>query len=203
MGTGKTLMCLALIVSTRHHACLPPRDKLDLSPIITTHSLNAYPFEDICRIREAAGLVNTVTAVRRSGVPSLADLCASILATKDPSLRKDSSLPAPLRSLLRRHDPVYFDLPATMPGWDDCARAKKRKPVFVNQKIHLANTTLVVVPDILVPQWIQEIETHLDANAIEIYVHRTGDLPSIEKLVKYDVSSHRWMKEGYVEIILC
>jgi uncharacterized protein (UPF0218 family) len=57
------------------------------------------------------------------------------------------------------------------------------------KRIYLANTTLVVVPGILVQQWQHEMEKHLIEGALRVRVIGKEDMPDITELIKYDVSN--------------
>ena len=56
------------------------------------------------------------------------------------------------------------------------------------KKVFLANSTLVVVPAILIQQWKDEIETHIEAGTLKVLEVTKGPLPNIEELLQYDVS---------------
>jgi hypothetical protein len=63
-------------------------------------------------------------------------------------------------------------------------------PQFLPERFLLAQTTLVVVPQILVAQWLSEAELHLDDGALRIFtLGNKQKLPRVEELIKYDVSA--------------
>lgn len=173
MGTGKTLMCLALIISTLHQPCLPPQDNLDISAVMTDRELKYHPFENLSRFQ-----TNPVWR----GVPSLVELCSNVIAIHDPAAKDDPAITPPARKLLAKRNRLYFDLAEK----DECYRAKKK--VFKQDAMtYLPNTTLVVVPDILIPQWRAEIEKHLVKGALKMLII-SRELPSLKEMIGYDVS---------------
>jgi N12 class adenine-specific DNA methylase len=55
------------------------------------------------------------------------------------------------------------------------------------KKIYLANTTLIVVPQILIKQWRSEIVKHVEEGYLKIKVVGKEELGVIEELIDYDV----------------
>jgi SNF2 family DNA or RNA helicase len=74
-------------------------------------------------------------------------------------------------------------------------RAKAATINEVPEKVYLSKTTLVVVPPILVEQWMQEIEKHVESGALKI-LRVEGELPGVNRLLDYDVS--RYPKTGHM-----
>jgi SNF2 family DNA or RNA helicase len=66
-------------------------------------------------------------------------------------------------------------------------RAKAALISQVPERVYLSKTTLVVVPPILVEQWIQEIEKHTEDGALKV-LRVEGELPGVARLLDYDVS---------------
>ena len=181
MGTGKTLMCLSLIVSTLHHPCRGPTDTVNISPITTDYAERSYPAQSNCKLREMVGFPQSCTQLVK---PSLLDICADILAIHDHSAYRASHLPPTVRPLLNRQA-LYYEIPADV----DCMREVKRRNLFLSvKKKYLANTTLVVVPAILLQQWRDEITKHVVEGTLRVLEVASADLPDIEELLNYDVS---------------
>lgn len=181
MGTGKTLMCLSLIVATLHQTCEPPPHAIDITPVVTDHAILNYPFQDISRLNAETGFEGRTRS--RSTLPSLVDLCANVLAIHDHSARRIPNLPPSATPILNRNA-LYYQFPMD----DDCMRQAKRKTLSrVIKRIYLANITLVVVPGILVQQWRDEMATHIEEGTMRVL--EVGKvLPCIEDLLDYDVS---------------
>ncbi|WWD19169.1 hypothetical protein CI109_103627 [Kwoniella shandongensis] len=179
MGTGKTLMCLALIVSTLHQPTAPPPTEIDISEITTDIAERTYPFAPHSDLRELAGFPRRSTQLI---FPSLVELCANKLAILDPSAINNRYLPAYTKPLLNRRTFYY-----TLPLDDECSRTAKRQTFEQTvRKMYLAKGTLVIVPQILVQQWKEEITNHLEEGVLNVYEVK-GHLPPIEDLLGYDV----------------
>ncbi|WVQ80158.1 hypothetical protein IAT38_002263 [Cryptococcus sp. DSM 104549] len=182
MGTGKTLMCLTLILSTLHQPTLPPTTDIDISPVSTDVAERTYPFVSHSRMRDLTGFPSHQTSF---AFPSLVDLCANLLAIHDPSASKSPYLPPQVQTLLKRKT-FYCKLP--LPQDDSCSRAVKKVAVNTKvQKMFLAKGTIVVVPQILVPQWAREVDKHLEEGELNVLVADNRALPPIHKLLEYDV----------------
>ncbi|WRT68549.1 uncharacterized protein IL334_005526 [Kwoniella shivajii] len=180
MGTGKTLMCLSLIVSTLFQPTLPPPITIDLSPITTDIAERTYPFTANHDLRALTGFPRSQTDLV---CPSLVELCSNVIATYDPSVKRRPDIPDIFRALLNRRT-FYCVLPVD----NECSRiAKKRTANQRVKKIYLAKGTLIVLPQILVHQWIAEIEQHLEEGLLKVYQGVGEELPSIEILLDYDV----------------
>jgi hypothetical protein len=178
MGTGKTLMCLTLILATLHQPCQPPNVTLDASIVITDIAEDSYPFEKQNHLRDSLSM--EPWELKR---PTLQDMCADVLVKNDLSALRNPFLPPHLRHLLIR-DAFYYQFPPD----DDCIRAAKRKTLRRRtKKVYLANTTLVIVPSILVDQWKREIEKHLQDDVLKVWVATKSELPDITNLIQYDV----------------
>ncbi|WVQ95089.1 hypothetical protein IAU59_002183 [Kwoniella sp. CBS 9459] len=179
MGTGKTLMCLSLIVSTLHQPTLPPDNSFDMSQITTDVAERTYPFAANADLRQLTGYPRSET---RLVLPSLVDLAANILVVHDPSARRTHNLPPPIESVLDRK--TFY---CTLPIDDDCARAARRRSSSNTvSKLYLAKGTLVVVPGILLEQWKSEVSKHLHDGAVRVLA--VGEMiPKIEALLEYDL----------------
>ncbi len=181
MGTGKTLMCLSLIVSTLHQTCKPPSNIIEISPATTENAERTYPFEANAQLRETTGFPLSET---RLAIPSLLDLSANILALNDHSFRRVPDLPSSAETLLFGKT-FYYHFPLV----NDCMRQAKRSAISQQVKrVCLANSTLVVVPGILIQQWKDEMEKHVDQGVLRVLEVGKENLPNIDELLGYDVS---------------
>ena len=81
---------------------------------------------------------------------------------------------------------MYFKYPQDD---GDCMRMVKRKSMSKGAKrVYLANTTLIVVPGILVQQWKDEMEKHIETDKLKVLEVTKDELPPIQDLLSYDVS---------------
>ncbi|OAA73828.1 SNF2 family helicase [Cordyceps fumosorosea ARSEF 2679] len=159
MGTGKTIICLALLLATR--GLLAEAPEVYLSP---------------------AGRV-------RKSVGSLMDMAASCATQhSQPWMQyygyaKDKDLDRNSIAKAIRRNPGSYLLPGAEPR--RCGRIGS-KYVPVPRKIYLASTSLVIVPNNLVSQWKQEIRKHTED--LEVLVLTKNDaIPDAETLLGYDV----------------
>lgn len=177
MGTGKTLVCLALIVATLSTPPSVPTDTLDISPAMTSDSLERFAGADYSKARSVAGIPHP------RHLPSLVDLCAGVLSQRDTSARSFPYLPPTIATTLS--DPLYYNV---YPVDDPCIRQAKRKANGNRaRKMYLANTTLVVVPEILVEQWKFEVEKHVEHGVLRILEIGKEEVPSVEIMMGYDI----------------
>ena len=196
MGVGKTLMCLSLVVATLDTPPHLPTSTLDISPVLSDHILSTYPFPSQGEAREKTSYSRTATKL---ALPSLTDLCATVLAKYDRSARRSPFIPTTYSSLLDQKTFYYV-----YPSDDDCQReAKRRVQCRHITKVYLANTTLVVVPQILVQQWKFEIEKHLVPGVLKYLEVGKDELPAVEGLIEYDVSSNSHFSPGSQLSLIC
>lgn len=184
MGVGKTLMCLALVLASRHQATLPPPGATDISEVVTDVAVRTYSTASMAALRLELDADDRELA----GTPSLSSMCADIIVQSNPAAGWTRDLPiSPVaQNLLNNRKCMYFRFPppARLP------RGAKRVPYRPAEPFVLAPTTLIVVPPILVPQWVQEAESHLQEGALRILVIKEGKepLPQMEEMVQHDVS---------------
>ena len=151
MGVGKTLMCLALIVATLHQPTQPPKVSLGDNSPFTRHAVETYPFDRYREAREALSYPEGLTQLQ---LPSLVDLCSNILVGRDHSAARRDFVPPVLSDRLAQPT-FYYEVPLE----NDCVRkAKKVAQQRYTRQTYLANTTLVVVPQILLGQWKDEVQ---------------------------------------------
>lgn len=147
---------------------------------MTDHMLQTYPYEEVHHLRDR---ISFPVGQTHLGLPSLVDLCTNVLVQHDLAALHAPLLPNTISPLLRRST-FYFDFPKNL----DCMREAKRRLISTaSKKIYLANTTLVVVPPILVSQWKQEIEKHVIEGFLNVLVVEK-EIPRLEELLQYDVS---------------
>ncbi|KAI1504635.1 SNF2 family N-terminal domain-containing protein [Biscogniauxia marginata] len=162
MGTGKTLICLALILITKDEptrapepfvAETPPRSQkaslMDMAAAAANkHSIPWKPyFED--RAREGYYYQNCIRALTRSENRAIYKKFRNTLV--EP---RRSSRTAPLVSPLKQ--------------------------------VYLSCTTLVIVPNNLVKQWQNEIKKHTTGLTVLVLVEK-NPIPPVTELLTYDV----------------
>lgn len=159
MGTGKTVMCLALLLATR-----------------------SFP-------AEAPEFFWSSATPTRKSVGSLVDMAASCATRNSQPWRsyygytkkKDYDKTSIASAIQRNHG--FYLLPGAEPR--RCGRVGSGY-VAVKKKIFLSSTSLVIVPNNLLSQWRQEISKHTED--LEILVLAKNDaIPAVETLLAYDV----------------
>jgi hypothetical protein len=187
MGVGKTLICLAVILSTLHQPAQPPPHEIDISPTVTAHEIHTYPFGPAEEIRFRIPTIRFDAAL-----PSLSEMCANILAPRDHSGASDMG---PHLSKLVKQRVCYYRYP---PDTDCMRKAKAALISDIPERVYLSKTTLVIVPLILVEQWLQEIEKHVEPGALSV-LRVEGELPGVNKLLEYDVSDFHFHDRQLIE----
>ena len=178
MGTGKTLAVLSLILATLSTPPTPPPDAIDISPALSEHTVSTFPFQPYQRAREALGRPPATV-----GIPSLVHMCANVLSQTDALARKSGPIPPSAEKLLEQPLSYYV-----YPDIDPCTRrAKQQVQKKELKKVYLANTTLIVVPQILIEQWKLEIKKHLVPEALKLLEIGRGEVPSVETMMAHDI----------------
>lgn len=159
MGTGKTIICLALLLATR-----------------------VFP-------SEAPGFYWSREPPMRKSIGSLMDMAASCATRHSQPWRsyfgytkKEEYDGNPFVKALQRNPGVYY-LPGPEPK--RCGRTGRN---FVSKptKVYLSSTSLVIVPNNLLSQWRQEIKKHTEG--LEVMVLAANDrVPDVETIVEHDV----------------
>ncbi|KAJ1893889.1 hypothetical protein LPJ66_005503 [Kickxella alabastrina] len=197
MGTGKTCECLALILLTKRQMARPPIEGETLPCVGTVTS----------RLETDAGKNtsdnNSGVGLPRKGVPSLKYLAVrTALLSCAESLRvmhDDGMIPDDLWQQLEPYPPYYWVNPIAESRTRRGAPTDNMQSLFF--KVYLSSSTIVVVPDNLVDQWVREKYKHVeDHGGLEILKldDSVNTIPEPQTLIKYDlvlVSVSRLSKE--------
>jgi hypothetical protein len=160
MGSGKTIICLSLILATRNLPSKAPE----------WHGPGELPI--------------------RPRVASLADMAASCINNNavpwkpyfDSPMGSEGNEYVNCKKALERN-PGYYLLPPPEP------RRVGRHPVLYQQaptKIHLSSASLVVVPSNLVSQWNEEIQKHTTGLKVLTLTHN-DTIPPLPTLIDLDI----------------
>ena len=158
MGSGKTLICLAVIYATKHHmSTIPPQLNL------------AYPSTD--GTRSLAMMAGGVIA--RNDIPWKAELrrCA-----------EEGDVFESCEELMKRNFSTYGIVEEPRRSNQ---RSSSGLPKI--KGVTLSSVTVVVLPENLMPQWEHEILTHFEEGAISYWVGRRRPMPPVHQLQKYDL----------------
>ena len=179
MGSGKTIICLTLILISLDQKCQPPSDR-PATTRFTAYGLGHIPFEKGRHSR-----INPDEPYKPK-LPTLANFAANVLAKQPPLVSNDYDLTPSCAEMIDSPS-FYYSLPG---GIGHARRSALVAEPPYPVRVILANTTLVIVPRLLISQWISEIGKHLLPNALTVLV--VGDIktpvPELREVMQHDVS---------------
>ncbi|KAJ2661161.1 hypothetical protein IWW48_002572 [Coemansia sp. RSA 1200] len=197
MGTGKTCECLALVLLTKRQMAHPPA-KGDSLPCVGTVASALATDLGGSRGNNADDSVHSLkTIAARAALLSCAE---SLRVMHDDGLVADA-----MWKQLAPYPPYYWVNPI---GEDDNRPRRGAGNYSAQQvsfKVYMSSSTIVVVPDNLIDQWVREKYKHVeDARGLEVLKIDSNTLavPEPTQLIQYDVvliSVSRLSKE-YVPI---
>ncbi|KJY01979.1 snf2 family helicase like protein [Zymoseptoria brevis] len=159
MGLGKTVICLSLLLATRHH--LPSLPVLYAGTPVRP---------SVASLTDMA-----VSAVNRQSIPWRIEFDRIRQSTGDEMTSCASKL---------RESPPSYDIPPSLRNrWERTTTSPSP------QRMLLTSATLIVVPRNLCSQWQSEILKHVEPGALNVLVmdDLKKALPSAKALCSYDV----------------
>ncbi|KAG0319477.1 hypothetical protein BGZ99_005093 [Dissophora globulifera] len=181
MGTGKSCICIALIMSTLHRPSHPPSIETELY----CH-LDSDTSPQTAIIQEGFGSKDLVIkAPSDAQFPTLRDLAAASVKLNgiDYTVLTDH-IGIYVQELLDNSTVHYIDANTT--GRTTKARTKQFKMVQAETEVFLSSSTLVIVPANLMDQWCNEVNKHTDDFALSLF--RIQDtVPDHWTLMKHDM----------------
>lgn len=161
MGSGKTLICLALILATRHIPSTTP-------DIYQSHDVNTRP--------KVGSLADMAAAcITRHSVP-----WKKIFASSEPD---GFSFARPIAAIQRNPESYIIPQQSHYSQRRNARAVLSRLPL---RKVRPSHTSLVIVPPNLVQQWRQEISKHTSGLKV-LVVNKVCILPPTEELLDYDM----------------
>ena len=159
MGIGKTLICLALILSTKGHwPTVPPE-----------HSFNLHPVRPkVANLMEMAA-----AAMAQNSIPWKAYF--------EDQLREGRHYKRCIEAL---HSQIgSYQLPPKP------SRVRKSSDPIASTVIKLCSATLIIVPANLVAQWKQEIAFHVEGGFLSVLIIEdfSTPMPDSSLLLQYDI----------------
>lgn len=158
MGAGKTLICLALILATRHIPPTAPEEFRTNEPVVRPRVGSLADMVAACITRHSVPWRNVFGDLEPDGVEYPGCLAA-----------------------IRRNPGVYVDTPSVKLG----GHRRGLSPPLPT-KVYLSHASLVIVPPNLVQQWKQEIAKHT-AGLKVLTIEKEMTLPPIEQLTEIDI----------------
>ncbi|KAG8987906.1 hypothetical protein FRB94_000866 [Tulasnella sp. JGI-2019a] len=156
MGTGKTVICIALILSTLNHLSQPP----------DTHISRQLTYTEWSLANSNSGVGG------KAPFPCLVDIACHRVRTSARPLDwrgRIRKLPKQLSRQVksRAFQPFYLDN-GLLFGAVETERSQQRRPGSGPNKMYLTNATLLLVPKMLLLQWSSELEEHVQPGALRI-----------------------------------
>ncbi|KAL1841372.1 hypothetical protein VTJ49DRAFT_7102 [Mycothermus thermophilus] len=158
MGSGKTLICLSLILATRHIPASAPDHLRDSGVVV------------------------------RPRVGSLADMAAAYITRNSVAWRNvfgdlaPDGLEFPRCVAAIRRNPASYTIPVPPRP----RNTRQLGPPPAPRTVHLSHASLVVVPSNLVQQWKHEIAKHTSGLSV-LTIDKDPGIPPLEQLLEYDI----------------
>ncbi|KAF9302757.1 hypothetical protein BGZ74_004881 [Mortierella antarctica] len=186
MGTGKTCICIALILHTRH--------QFSMAPPFTQLYSELAPFVPSVDVDGVSDIFPRLVLPPLSPIPTLKDLAAASIKIHGIEYRRfEENISASAFELLEEY-PVFYHHTNNIQIRN--SRVKSHNPI----EIYLSSATLVIVPANLVDQWCNEINKHTRDFALKLLVLTSNDksIPEPKILASCDmvlISQSRFAKE--------
>ncbi|KAI5926334.1 SNF2 family N-terminal domain-containing protein [Camillea tinctor] len=162
MGTGKTLICLALILSTKNEPTKPPEPFVAETP----------PRTKIASLMDMAAAAANKHSV--AWKPYF-EACASQLGFEYQNC---------IRALTRPENRARYEIQSLL---IEPRRSVRTAPTVVPPKeVYLSYTNLIIVPNNLVKQWQDEIKKHTTGLNVLVLVDK-NPIPPVTELLVYDI----------------
>ena len=187
MGAGKTAICIALVILTRHRLAIPEESPQSRS-ILTEMSLRYFPYEAEVEARDALGIPHPGT------MPSLVEHTLQKLAVhtqKSLLARKEEFEDNwAFGGLIDHLNPFYLHFNDSDTRMS--ARGVIKQTCDLPRKVYLSCATLVVSPLSLYEQWKSELYKFCKEGVLRTLFlsdKGQGSVPPPRELLKYDVST--------------
>ncbi|KAG6812075.1 hypothetical protein H0H92_004541 [Tricholoma furcatifolium] len=205
LGTGKTVIVLALVLSTLNQLSAPEPSIVDERPILTPLSLRHFPSTECVAARNAFRRRHqkNLNAVEESHFPTLVELLLHRRRTTPDTCIYDINTPQGANregkrqfwascveelvqgESLQRNIPFYHHYEGNPSSFERSPRAGGNTGPRV---MYLTSATLIIVPANLLSQWDREIQKHCEV-PLRVLILRTGtQIPCATSLASdYDI----------------
>ncbi|KAL0946491.1 hypothetical protein HGRIS_012709 [Hohenbuehelia grisea] len=189
LGTGKTLMVLALVLASRDQISSPEDSVTDVRPVLTQTSLLYFPSDPYQEARNRCRRrLDSAEKSELSKCPSLVELLLHRMRTSPCESTEDISDildPVGLRSAYKAIHPFYHHYlgePTTV------KRSRRKAEPPAPKIMYLTKASLIVVPANLIGQWDQEIHKHCASHLQVLILRSSNELPGVKQLASdYDI----------------
>ncbi|KAA1469224.1 hypothetical protein DENSPDRAFT_795695 [Dentipellis sp. KUC8613] len=182
LGTGKTVMCLALILATVDQLSKPEPSCDDVRPVLTPISLCHFHGEQVQSVRKKMSGGSPGSGL---SIPTLYETLLHYIRVHPDGLHlrhyEDSGELANHWIPLELNSPFYYQ--HNNANFKLHARRNSSDPGPC--VVYLTSATLVVVPPNLLGQWSSEIQKHCDPSVRVLIVQPQQQLPRARHLASY------------------
>ncbi|KAG0271414.1 hypothetical protein BGZ95_000776 [Linnemannia exigua] len=180
MGTGKTCLCIALILHTLHQSSRPSAEEpaallCDLIPSTPSATSVDSDFREFVLPKGMA-------------IPSLRDYAAATIRTKAVNYRHARDFINPDLMDLLDSSLIYYNEEISLEQ-NRQSRSRQQKTTDLPVEVYLSSATLVIVPANLVDQWRNEINKHTEDGALKVFTftNSSQEFPNLRTLLQYDL----------------
>ncbi|KAG0378966.1 hypothetical protein BGX24_002195 [Mortierella sp. AD032] len=180
MGTGKTCLCIALILHTLHQSSRPPAEEpaallCDLIPSAPSATSVDSDFRELVLPKGVA-------------IPSLRDYAAATIRTKAVNYRHAQDFINPDLMDMLETSLLYYNEEVSLEQ-NRQSRSRQQRTTDLPVEIYLSSATLVIVPANLVDQWCNEINKHTEDGALKVFTITSAshEFPNLRTLLQYDL----------------
>ncbi|KAI6005771.1 P-loop containing nucleoside triphosphate hydrolase protein [Pisolithus albus] len=189
LGTGKTIMILALVLSTTAQLPQPEESVADSRPVLTPLAYRHFALPECITARARAGRGPS----NAHGMPSLVEILLHCISSRNQAsswCEYENSLEGTnLWSLLHSNTPFYHHYDVNLAAEIFGSSRPRSQPELRPRVMYLSAATLIVVPLTLLGQWDREIQKH--------YVLPTARIIATE----YDVSFRRESRNKKISLL--
>ncbi|KAG6906520.1 hypothetical protein DXG01_013485 [Tephrocybe rancida] len=204
LGTGKTVMILALVLATLNQLSTPEPSIIDERPVMTPLSFRHFPSPEYAAARKSfLRRNNEAIPVEGPRIPSLVELLLHRRRTTPDTTIHNIDTPCgdireekrrcwtekveniPQGAFLPFNTPFYYHYHGSPTVAERSARTRTEPGPRV---VYLTSATLIVVPSNLLSQWDREIHKHCEYH-LRVLIMRSGTpMPSAASLAsEYDI----------------
>lgn len=179
MGTGKTCICITLILLTSHQISKPPVD-------CAGYKVRCELMPEMAGYRTQTN-IDEVIIDEFFGVRKLTEICVTnIQLNRRPYKHWKHLFSVPITNMFVENPSYYIKEPTR--SVRDLSDPQK---FICGTRIYLSSATLIVVPDTLIDQWQMEIYKHIKDGVLKVLIlsnnSKQDPIPPVNELLTYDI----------------